>query len=248
MKGNRTLISAGDVIGTLATRGAMTPGEIASLTGIARSSAYRLVEGLMAVGLAETLPDSRVRLTNRWLHLAGKVVPSMREWANAPEILNDLAAQSGQTAYLSVRRDLHAVCIGWAQGRGIDLLILRPGRTLPLYAGGAGRNILAHTPALVERVLEPAPPPYTTHTLTEEHAIRADIERTLRDGYTLSHEDVTMGIGAIGTAITRGGVYLGCLSVAGLIQEIKADQDPLIKQLHAAADQLASSPDPAISG
>ena len=41
-------------------------------------------------------------------------------------------------------RDDHAVCVDWAQGRGINVLILKPGRWLPLHAGAAGRVTLAY--------------------------------------------------------------------------------------------------------
>jgi DNA-binding IclR family transcriptional regulator len=239
MKLNRTLLNAQAVIDALAAHDAMSPAELALQTPVARSSVYRLIEGLMAVGLVETLPDSRVQLTHRWLHLADAVVPAMREWDGSSAILESLAAETSQTAYLSVLRGDHAVCINWAQGRGIDLLILKPGHTLPLYAGGAGHNLLAHTPALIDRVLgTPELPAFTPHTLVDADALRADIATTLRTGYTLSHEDVTVGIGAIGTAVTQDGQYLGCLSVAGLIGEIKADQDRLIARLRAAADEL----------
>lgn len=240
MKLNRTLTNAQVVIEALAAHGAMTPAELAHETAVARSSVYRLVEGLVAVGLVDALPDSRVQLAHRWLHLADAVVPSMREWDGSSIVLDELAAQTNQTAYLSVLRGDHAVCINWAQGRGIDLLILKPGHTLPLYAGGAGRNILAHTPALIDRVLGSTElTAFTTHTLVDAAALRADIAATLRTGYTLSHEDVTVGIGAIGVAVGRDEQYLGCLSVGGLIHDIKADQDALIARLRAAADRLA---------
>lgn len=240
MKLNRTLMNAQIVIDALAAHGAMTPAELALHTPVARSSIYRLIEGLVAVGLVETLPDSRVQLTHRWLHLADAVVPSMREWDGASTVLDGLAEETNQTAYLSVLRGDHAVCINWAQGRGIDLLILKPGHTLPLYAGGAGRNILAHTPALIDQVLGNADLlAFTAHTLVDADDLRADIATTLQTGYTLSHEDVTVGIGAIGTAVTQDGRYLGCLSVAGLIHDITADQDELIARLRLAASQLA---------
>lgn len=241
MKPNKTLTNAQDVITVLAERGPLLPAAIATATGVARSSVYRLTEGLVTVGLATILPDSRVQLSNRWLHLADAVLPGMQEWSSAQTVLDGVAADTGQTAYLSVLRGDRAVCIAWAQGRGIDLLVLKPGRTLPLYAGGAGRNILAHTPQCMERVLTQAPfSAFTPHTLTEKGSLRADVEQTLASGHTLSDEDVTIGIGAIGVAVRQGGQYLGCLSIGGLIDDIRADLDRLVARVQSGADRLAA--------
>jgi IclR family acetate operon transcriptional repressor len=229
------------MIEMLSERGPLSPAEIALATGVARSSVYRLAEGLTAVGLAEFLPDARIALSNRWLRLADAVLPGMREWSRAEEVLQGLAASTGQTIYVSALRASSAVCIAWAQGRGIDLLVLKPGRTLPLYAGGAGRNILAHSPQLVDAILAETPlPVLTSHTLVTERQLRKDIANTLALGYTVSDEDVTVGIGAIGVPVFGPAGYLGCLSAAGLAQDMRQHRDSLVVALRAGAVDLVS--------
>lgn len=241
MNGNRTLASTQRVIEALAENGPLSPAEIAIKVDVARSSVYRLAEGLVAVGLAEFLPDSRVQLSNRWLHLADAVEPAMSEWSRARAVLDELARTTGQTSFLSIRRDEKAICIAWAPARGIDLLILKPGRTLPLYAGAAGRNILAHSPDLRESYLARAPlPALTASTLTDRGALEADIERTLATGFTFSNEDVTVGIGALGTAVLRDGDFAGSLSIGGLIGDFHAHLPELEDAVRAAAIAIAS--------
>lgn len=239
---NRTFVSAQSLIELLAELGPLTPADISARTGVARSSVYRLAEGLAAVGLTESLPDSRIGLGNRWLRLADAVQPAMSEWAEAPRILGELAARTGQTIFLSVPRGKQAICIAWVQGRGIDLLVLKPGRSLPLYAGAAGRNILANTGELIEPLLTSAPfPALTTKTLTTADELQADIARTLAEGYTMSDEDVTIGIGAIGVPVFGADGLLGCLSAAGLVQDIRAGETNFLPALRAAAHELAKS-------
>lgn len=241
MNPGRTLSSAQAVIDALAAAGALSPAEIAHRTGIARSSVYRLVEGLVGVGLAVTSEGGTVELSRRWLRLADAVEPAMTEWGRAREVLDDLAARTGQTAYLSVPRDGEAVCLAWAQGRGIDLLILKPGRSLPVHVGAAGRVILAHLPDLAVDVLAAAPhPSFTEHTLTERSALRADIARSQEQGWTLSEEDATIGIGAVGVPVVRDGALLGCLSLAGLIDDIRRDREGLVRALDRAAAELVA--------
>lgn len=240
---NRTLSNAQLLIELLAERGPLTPADIAAQTGIARSSVYRLAEGLAAVGLADLLPDSRIRLGNQWMHVADAVEPAMKEWSEARRVLDMLADETGQTIYLSVLRGEQAICLAWAQGRGIDLLVLKPGRTLPLYAGAAGRNILAHSPELVDRVLADAPlPALTTRTLTDAKALRADIDQSLAEGHTFSDEDVTIGIAAIGVPVMNGSRFMGCLSAAGLADDIRGQRTALVVSLSDAAAELAATP------
>ena len=137
------LQKSSDLIGLLAVRGPLTPAEIAEEIGMPRSSVYRLAEALGQVKMTETLPDSRVKVSLRWLHLADTARAAMAEWAGARSVLDKLARDTGQTTFLSVQRGDEAVCIDWSQGRGINILILKPGRVLPLYAGAAGRVTLA---------------------------------------------------------------------------------------------------------
>jgi IclR family acetate operon transcriptional repressor len=238
----KLLANATDVISLLAHDGPLSPAEIADRSGLPRSSVYRLVEGLSAISMAELLPDSRVRLTSRWLHLADATRDGMEEWDAAPAILQRLVENTGQTAYLTVPRELTAVCIEWRQGRGIDVLALKPGRSLPLYAGAAGRTILAFGKDL-DAVLESAPfTPMTPGTLVTAAALREDVATTLAQGYAVSDEDVTIGISAIGVPILAAdGTLRGCVSIGGIAEEFRAKRDDFVRELRLTAEAIASS-------
>jgi DNA-binding IclR family transcriptional regulator len=240
---NRVLANAASVIALLAEQGPTAPADIADAIGIARPTVYRLVDGLVAVELAEVLPDSRVKLSMRWLRIADAVVPAMPEWRGAQTILDSVADKTSQTAYLTVPRATGAVCIAWAQARGIDLLVLKPGRSLPFHAGAAGRATLANSRReIIEAALARAPfPPLTTHTITTEEQLRADIAQSVADGYTVSDEDVTIGIGAVGVPILVDGTLVGCVSVGGLIADIRADTPGIVAVLTDSVEQLAKA-------
>lgn len=229
---NKVLSKATAVIDLLAREGALTPAQIASYTGIARSSAYRLVDTLVDARLAEQLTGSRVRLTRRWLQLADAAVAGLSEWAGTQRGLETLARETGLTAYLTVPENGEATCIAWAQGSGIDLLELRPGRSLPLNAGAAGRCFLAFDAKLTEATLTAEElPMFTDHTLIDRSALLSDIEVTRERGYALSDEDVTLGVGAIGIPLFRDEQLAGCISLAGLAEVVRRDQAALAEQL-----------------
>jgi len=236
----KVLANAMAVVDALAERGDLSPAELAQLTGLPRPSVYRLIDGLQAVGLARTTDESRAQLSVTWLHLADTARASMVEWATARSVLDGLAAKTEQTAFLTVPRGFEAVCIDWALGSGTGVLILSPGRALPLYAGGAGRLTLAHTADLDGYLAHgPQRRPLTTRTLIDADALRADVATTREQGYTLSLDDATIGIGAIAVPIlTPGDALLGCLSIAGRSTDIREQLPQLLQATRVAAAAL----------
>ncbi|MGC5224987.1 IclR family transcriptional regulator [Micromonospora sp. DT81.3] len=247
MKPIKVLVNADDVIDALSKEGALTPAEIADRVGIPRPSVYRLLDGLNAVGFTEALPNSKTQLSLRWLHLADHARAGMREWTDARSVLADLVERTGQTAYLSVLRNNEAVCVEWEQGRGIGVLVLKPGRTLPLNAGAAGRTLLAFG-ADVEAYLErTSRKRFTKATLVGEDELRADVVATRERGYAVSDEDVTDGIGALGVPVGSPTVKaIGALSLAGLAPDMTARREDFVDELRRAANRL--SPRPAADG
>ncbi len=237
----KVLSNATDLIEVLAWEGPQSPADIAVRIGVPRSSVYRLIEALAATSMIESMSDSRVRLTSRWLHLADSARASMVEWVGAAEVLEGLVDETGQTAFLSVRRGDRAVCIDWRQGRGIGLLVLKPGRSLPLNAGAAGRVLLAHGDS--QDVLAATPfRPITPHTLVTREQLEADISQTLTQGYVQSDEDVTLGVSAIGMPLlSADGTLLGAMSVGGLTGEIHAEGESIRAALARAVDAVVAS-------
>lgn len=238
----KVLANADEVIDLLAADGPLSPAEIAERVGMPRPSVYRLLDGLHAVGLTEALPDSTARLSLRWLHLADEARAAMHEWSTAPVVLAELVEGTGQTAYLSVRRRHEAVCVEWQQGRAIGVLLLKPGRTLPLHAGAAGRTLLAFDAGVdVDAYLAADDRRrYTDATLVDGARLRVDAEETRRRGYAVSDGDVTDGISALGAPVrAANGSVRGVLSLAGLTADLVREREAYARGLLAAADRLS---------
>ena len=113
---------------------------------------------------------------------------------------------------------------------------------LPLTAGAAGRTFVAFDADIAERVLaadDVDRPVFTAKTLHRTDELRRDVDESRRRGYVLSDEDVTDGIGAVGVPILRDGQLVGAVSVAGLIETVRRDQESLARRTRQAADRLA---------
>lgn len=234
------LDNATRLIDALVDHGPLTASEIAEHIGIPRPTAYRLVEALLAVDLVRSLSDGRTSLSLRWLHLSD-AARGVLVGAQTHQVLTELSELTGQTTFLTVPRGQTAVCIDWAQGRGIELLLLRPGRELPLYAGAAGRVTLSGLtePALEEYLARAPFPAYTPRTITEADALRADIATTRDQGHCLSDEDVTPSIGALGVPLfDSGGMLTACLSLAGAARDIVRRRAEFVDRLHRCTEKI----------
>ena len=233
-----------DLVALLAERGAMVPAEIAEYVDTPRSSVYRLGDALRDAAMIEQSPDAHLRLGLRWLRLADAARAGMSEWKGARKVLDELAGATHLTAFLSVPRANEAICIDWARGEATNVLILKPGRALPLYAGAAGRVTLAFGQDDPETYLAMAPfDAYTGRTLMTADKLREDVALTRNQGYVVSDGDVTNGIGALGAPVfwTTGGVFAGGLSIGGLAEDLTDRRDELVAMLLAAASTLSAS-------
>ena len=231
-----------DLVALLSQRGALSPAELAEGIDTPRPTVYRLSDALAQAGLTEAVPGSRIKLSQRWLRLGDAARAAMGEWQLARPILDDLAAATGQTVFLSVPRGDEAVCIDWSQGRAINVLLLKPGRFLPLYAGAEGRATLAFGLDHIDDYLARAPfNAYNDRTLTTAAKLRRDVAQTRARGYAISDEDVTDGIGALGAPLwtSRTPSFAGTLSVAGLAEVLTGRRAELADTLLSAAAALS---------
>ncbi|WP_396451157.1 IclR family transcriptional regulator [Actinomadura sp.] len=199
--------------------------EIADAIGEPRSSIYRLLSSLQAEGLVE--PGSRrgkYRLGFKLLPLATAVVARFDERTFARPAMERIHDLTGETVFLSVPRRDEAVCIERIPGKRVQSLALQLGGTLPLHAGAGMRAILAHLgeeewDAYIERN---APlRRYTPSTPVEPGDLRRVLAATRAGGISISDQDVTPGVAALGVPITdyRGRVR-GALSISGVRESI----------------------------
>lgn len=231
-----------DLIEALAAHSPATPAELAERIGVPRSSAYRLIDGLAAVDLVEQLGDGRVRLSLRWLQLADATRDALVEWSGAPAVLERLVEHTAQTAFLSVLVGDEAVCIDWRRGRGVDVLALKPGRALPLYAGAAGRAMLAYGVDLDAYLARGRFTQLTPDTITDPRALRRDAEASRTRGYAVSEQDVSIGISGVGVPVYgAGGEFAGCLSIGGLSRAFEDGFEKFVPALNEAAAALRAT-------
>src|SRR4051812_15631740 len=221
------LSKAGALLDCLAD-GELTAAELTVRLGEPRTSVYRLISSLSELELID--PGSRrgtYRLGLKLLRLGGIVMASFDERRLARPIMEEIHEATGETVFLCIRRGLEAICIDRIDGKRVQSLALKLGGALPLHAGAASRALLAfETEMVLERYIEERPlEALTPHTPTGAAELREMLREVRRSGISISDQDVTLGIAAVGAPIFGlDGQIRAALSTSGIREAILGEQ------------------------
>jgi DNA-binding IclR family transcriptional regulator len=149
---------------------------------------------------------------------------------------------TGETVFLCIRRGFEAVCIDRIDGKRVQSLALKLGGALPLYAGAASRALLAfESEALREEYVEAGPfEALTPKTPTDAAAVRELLREVRRTGVSISDQDVTLGIAAVGAPIFGfDGQVRAALSTSGIRDAILGEQSQATQLTVAGAAEIS---------
>lgn len=146
VKGAQSIARAGAVLRIVAsTADGATTTDVVTGSGLTRPTVHRLLSALAAEGLVDQ--DNR---TGHWfpgpeLYLMGSIAAERYDIGDvARETVASLAARTGESAFLSVRRADETVCLIREEGSfPIRSFVLYEGARFPLGVASAGLAILA---------------------------------------------------------------------------------------------------------
>jgi DNA-binding IclR family transcriptional regulator len=192
-------------------RGARSFTQIVEATGLARSTAHRLVKALEDHGmLARAGGLHGYRLGPRLLGLAATAMRDLPLRDLAHPALERLASASGESAQLYVRDADHRVCVDAIESSNELRTIVAVGASLPLTKGSAGKVFLAWAPPHDrDRILQ---------TLPEPEAIRLarHVATTRRRGWADSVGEREPGVASVSAPVLdREGLLVAAISVSG---------------------------------
>jgi DNA-binding IclR family transcriptional regulator len=125
--------------------GARSFTDVVELTGLARPTAHRLIQGLEDHGFLVYVGGLGYVLGPRILGLAASAMHDLPLRDLARPILEHLARSTGESAQLFVRDGDRRVCIDSAESDSELRTIVEVGSSLPLTKGSAGKIFLAWT-------------------------------------------------------------------------------------------------------
>jgi DNA-binding IclR family transcriptional regulator len=182
---------------------------LSRLSGIPRSTVYRLLTLLRAHELVEQAGDNRYQLGPRAITM-GYVARLMTDIASLwrPALLA-LAATTSETALVMRRVGDSAVCVDRVECDHPVRLSFEVGRTMPLHAGAGAKVILAYSPDdMRDRYIEQAVP------ASGRARLRVELAQIRAQGWADSSGEVDEGIWAVAAPVAGGPDRLHTISVA----------------------------------
>lgn len=170
-----------------ALRPFLTLTEIADASGLALSTAHRLVAELEREGLLERMPDRTYRLGVRLWEFASRTPGALGLRELARPWLGAVHARIRQHTQLGVLAGRDVLFIERMSTRDAVLNATLIGGRIPLPVSSSGLVLLAHaSPALIDDVIAHDWPAYTPTTLRGGEALRAKLRHVLADGFAVT--------------------------------------------------------------
>ena len=194
---------------------------IVAETGLSRPTARRLLLALMRARLVEQDAASRRYLLGEEAYVLGILAARRFSLLDvADDAVQRLAERSGDTAFLSARRDAFSVCLQKAEGAfPIRVQALQVGYRHPLGIGGGSLAILAALPD--GEVAEMLDLNRDLIAASYPAATRPTLDRLVREtrqrGWALNPGMVLKNSWAVGAVLRMpGGRVAGALSIAAI--------------------------------
>ncbi len=233
-----------DLLDVLAEGEDVTASELADRIGQPRSSVYRLLAKLRRRGWVEPGSDhATFRLGLEVLRFAEVVRSRFDVRQVARPTMEQVHREVGGTVYLCVRSQDKSLCIERIDGSFVGQAFLDVGGALPLHVGATSQVLLAFEPESEwQRYVEANElARFTPKTESSPKELFAKLKEVRDDGYAISDEDVTPGLGACGTPIfDRDGKVVAAISVGGLRQTVLGPDLPTIVDLMKEAGHQIS--------
>jgi DNA-binding IclR family transcriptional regulator len=240
-QGGETSFSRGvRVVLAFAGGATRTVPDLAQELNLPRSTVYRYLRQLRQFGLIEELEVGRYVAGPAFLGIAlGRPFHEQLR-VHGEETLRELAAETGETAILTVRVDSTALVVAQVESSRAVRLSFTPGSLHPLHAGASASVLLAfESDAVIERIVTGPLTRFTDRTIVSSNALRHRNAEVRRAGFISSTGEVDPEATAVAAPVFHTGRLLCGLSVAAPSARLGEDQIPIVaEQVMAAARRL----------
>jgi DNA-binding IclR family transcriptional regulator len=202
------------VLLTIADRGEIRADELSVLLDTPVSTIYRYLRTLAGFGFVER-QGSGYRLGPQLIIGSGTTITSEQLIRAADPVLERLVEETGETAVISRRVGLTAVCLDAVASRNPLRVSIEPGTAFPLHAGAWSKVLLAYAPSdILDELIGAGLTSLTPPTPTEDH-LRRDLAEIVATGLARSENEALAGTVALGAPVLRDDGIVAAIAVVG---------------------------------
>lgn len=216
--------------------------ELARMTGLPRSTVFRLLGDLANANYATRDPDGRFRLGLKLLELGNAVHDQLRLTGVARTLLEALRDATSLTVTMTIREGTDAICIERLESPLAIRFTIAIGRRTPLHAGAQGRVLLAYAPAeVLDDVLSRPLARLAGGTITDAGVLSTNLALIRERGFAISDAEVNDGARGIAAPVRdRSGQVIAAIAVAGPVHQVRVRDRVVISKVVSAASELSA--------
>lgn len=218
--------------------------ELASRTGMVKSSVFRILYTLGQLGYAEKDSEGRYSLTSRWENLAVGVQPTRELITLATPQMTDLLSRFRETVNLGILDGVEVLYVHVIESPHAFRLAAHAGMRSPLYSTSLGKCLLSRLPAEeVDAILKKNPiQPLTPHTVRNAAALKRELIRVRTRGYSVDNGEDFWGARCVAAPIfNAAGEVVASISISGPAGRIShAPERELAKALMEACGEIST--------
>lgn len=212
------------VLEILAKQPSVGVSELASLLGIDKSNASRLLRTLHQHAYVRRIPESgRYGLGLAVVHLAQAFLRSFELRDVMRPFLRELYDATHETVSLVVEENQRAVFVDKLESPHYLRTHAEIGQAIPMHAGSTSKALMAHFPREKQvRILTSAGMPrLTPNTITELDALLRQLDEARERGYAVSIEETAFGAAGVAAAVLdQRGEPAAAIGVGGPVARI----------------------------
>lgn len=205
-----------EIIDAVGERGTATLAELATKTGLPKSTLYRLLSTISAGGYLERNERGEYVPTVKLWRIGARAIDYTRIHSEVVAILDSLVSRTSETAHFSIYEDGHAVYVEKVEGTHPIHAYTHVGGRSPAYASATGKALLAYQPSdEIERVARSARR-HTAVTIVSSAELVAEAARVRETNIAVNRGEWRDGVWGVAAAVFghRGDV-IGAIGLSG---------------------------------
>lgn len=225
--------------------------EVGRRTGVAKSTAHRVLLALAARGILDRSGAGRYRLGIRLYDYGQLAIDRLYLRELALPVLAELRDQLGETVQLGIPSGAEVLYVDRLEGTNGLRFHSDAYRRVPGHSSSTGKAIAAFNPAVRDAVLAAGLVAHTTRTAVTPQAYLARLDEVRRRGWAESIEEFEIGLSSVAAPVLLpdpgdGATAVAAISVAGPTARVRGRQSAVTARVTDAARRVTRRLDEAL--